>query len=105
MPDESGRLRQRAPPDEALDGGGPVAQPAKTSTASSRAPHARPGFMASFYRAIGYNYCAFMPRAYTRTTSAEAIGRLPGLRLRGVMTHFAAADAPDYPAVAALAHR
>lgn len=28
-------------------------------------------------------------------TLAGAIGRLPGLRLRGVMTHFAAADAPD----------
>ncbi|MGH7360788.1 MAG: alanine racemase [Candidatus Methylomirabilales bacterium] len=26
---------------------------------------------------------------------AGAIGRLPGVRLRGVMTHFAAADAPD----------
>src|ERR1700704_3902633 len=79
VPDVSGRLRQRALPDEAL-GGGLLAQPARSSPASSTAPHARPGFMASFYRAIGYNYCAFMPRAYTRTTLSEAVGRLrPGM--------------------------
>jgi 4-hydroxybutyrate CoA-transferase len=38
--------------------------------------------MPSFYRAIGYNYCAFMPRAYCRSTLAEAIDRLrPGMKV------------------------